>query len=156
VIKEIAPEVQATRSSVINNAIWAAGEIALRHQSGMEPFIQPLMLRLVPLLSNKQISRSIPENAAITLGRLGLVCPNPIGAEAGNFIQPWCSCLRAIKDNMEKETAFRGLVRVCTVNPGSIIPHLLYVCDAILHWQRPSPSLNELFKQVISKSEIRH
>ena len=148
VIKEINPEVQASRSSVINNAIWATGEIALRHQSGMEPFIAPLMLRLVPLLSNKQISRSIPENAAITLGRLGLVSPNQIAQEVGNFIQPWCSSLRAIRDNMEKETAFRGLIRVCTINPGSVLPHLVYLCDAILHWQRPSPSLNELFKQV--------
>lgn len=148
VINEINPDVQASRSSVINNAIWAAGEIALRHQSGMEPFIAPLMQRLVPLLNNKQINRSIPENAAITLGRLGLVCPNPIAQEVGNFIQAWCTSLRSIRDNMEKETAFRGLIRVCTINPGSVLPHLVYVCDAILHWQRPSPSLNELFKQV--------
>jgi transportin-1 len=155
VIKEITPEVQASRSSVTNNAIWAVGEIALRHQSGMEPFIQPLMLRLVPLLNTTRITRSISENAAITLGRLGLICPNPIAQEVGSFIQPWCTCLRAIRDNMEKETAFRGLVRVCTVNPGSVIPHLVYLCDAILHWQRPSPSLNELFKQVIYKTYIR-
>ena len=148
VIKEINPQVQASRSSGINNAIWAIGEIALRHQSGMEPFIHQLLLRLVPLLSNKQISRSIPENAAIALGRLGLVCPNTIAQEVGNFIQPWCSNLRSIRDNMEKETAFRGLIRVCTINPGVIIPHLVYLCDAILHWNSPTSSLNELFKQV--------
>jgi transportin-1 len=110
-ILQIVPDFDATRSSVVNNAIWATGEIALRYgtkflsfhgfdrhnitchsilklEAKMEPFIPPLLQRLVPLLQTRQHSRAIPENAAITIGRLALVCPQPILPHLGAFIQP--------------------------------------------------------------------
>ena len=41
----------------------------------MEPYINPLLERLIPLLKNTNTSRTLAENAAITTGRLGRACP---------------------------------------------------------------------------------
>jgi transportin-1 len=57
-------------------------------ESKMERFIPPLLQRLVPLLQNKQVSRAIPENAAITIGRLALVCPQTLAPHLNAFVQP--------------------------------------------------------------------
>lgn len=55
----------------------------------MGPFIQPLMTRLVPVLLNKNISRALPENAAITIGRLCLIYAEAVAPTIDTFIQPW-------------------------------------------------------------------
>ncbi len=54
----------------------------------MEPYIQPLLQRLVPILHNKGVSRSIPENASITIGRLALVCPNAVAPSLDALMMP--------------------------------------------------------------------
>ena len=65
--------------NVCNNAAWSAGELALQAPKEMlSPFIQPLLERLVPLLNNPGTPSTLAENAAITLGRLGLVATDAI------------------------------------------------------------------------------
>jgi transportin-1 len=89
VIDHVVTRVDATQASKVNNAVWCIGEIALRHGANMEPFIQPIMSRLVPLLlSRQQANKSIPENVSITIGRLGLVCTGSIASNLGEFIVP--------------------------------------------------------------------
>jgi NhaP-type Na+/H+ and K+/H+ antiporter len=46
---------------------------------------------------------------AITLGRFGLHCAVEVSPFLAEFIRPWCLSLRNIRDNEEKESAFRGL-----------------------------------------------
>ena len=57
-------------------------------ESGLEPFVPALMERLLPLLMSKNTSRSIPENAAITIGRIALVVPTLLAPNFETFIQP--------------------------------------------------------------------
>jgi transportin-1 len=86
--------------SVCNNAAWAAGEIALQWKAEIQPYVEPLLQRLFPLVVNPETPRTLLENTAITIGRLGYVCPS---------------------DNEEKESAFKGLCEMIKVNPQGVV-----------------------------------
>ena len=60
--------------------------------------------------------------SAITLGRVAWVCPAQLAPHLGHFIAPWCSALRSIRDDVEKEHAFLGLCALLRINPE--VPHL--------------------------------
>ena len=129
VIEQIAVEPTADCVSVCNNAAWAVGEIALQYNgdaSGLEPFIPPLIQRLVPILLNSKSPRSLSENAAVTIGRLGLVAPALVAPDLPTFAQAWCTALWEIKDNEEKDSAFRGFCMMISANPSGIesVSHL--------------------------------
>jgi transportin-1 len=114
----------------------------------MEPYVAPLLGKLIPLLQTESNSRTLLENAAITIGRLGLVCPNMVAPHLETFAEPWCKALRNIRDNPEKESAFQGLCKLIEVNPNGIIKSFVYFCDAVTQWSRISPVLNQSFKGV--------
>ncbi|CAG8612556.1 16942_t:CDS:2, partial [Acaulospora colombiana] len=79
----------AEHVSVCNNAAWAAGEIALQCGAEMQPWIPPLLERLIPLLTNESTPRTLLENAGITIGRLGLVCPQLVAPHLDTFSEAW-------------------------------------------------------------------
>ena len=119
-IEAITPHVQPEYVSVCNNAAWCAGEIALKYGAPMADFVGPLMERLIPLLLNSRVVRSLTENAAVTIGRLALVCPQHVAPHLGVFIKPWCDALAEIKDNDEKDSAFQGICRAIQANPAGV------------------------------------
>ena len=123
VIEQIVVEPPADCISVSNNAAWAVGEIALQYNedpSALQPFVPLLIQRLVPMLLNQKSPKSLSENAAVTIGRLGLVCPALVAPELPTFAQAWCSALWEIKDNDEKDSAFRGFCMMISANPSGI------------------------------------
>lgn len=123
VIEQIVVEPPIECVSVCNNAAWAVGEIALQYRSErnvMEPFIQPLIQRLIPILLNPKSQKSLAENAAVTIGRLGLVTPDLIAPDLARFSQSWCTALWEIKDNDEKDSAFRGFCMMVGANPSGL------------------------------------
>uniref|UniRef100_A0A914S893 Transportin-1 n=1 Tax=Parascaris equorum TaxID=6256 RepID=A0A914S893_PAREQ len=79
--------------SVCNNSIWAIGEVAMKMGEGMP----------------------------ITLGRLGISCSAEVAPYLPQFIRAWCLALRNIRDNDEKESAFRGLCIMINVNPAGVL-----------------------------------
>lgn len=114
VIEQILTDPSDTQVSVCNNATWAVGEIALQFaQDGeseklrcfhiqndspclalvtatqFEPFVAPVMDRLVPILCNSRSPRSLSENAAVTIGRMGLISPTPIAPHLAHFAKAW-------------------------------------------------------------------
>lgn len=120
VIEQIVPEPNPECISVCNNAAWAVGEIALQYASDpspFEPFVQALIERLIPILLNTKSPKSLSENAAVTIGRIGLVCPGKVAPNLATFAQAWCTALWEIKDNEEKDSAFRGFCRMVHENP---------------------------------------
>lgn len=122
-IQQIEPEPASESISVCNNAAWATGEIALQSvgdSSLMEPFIPELMNRLGSILLNPKSQKSLAENAAVTIGRLGLVTPALIAPQLPSFAQAWCTALWEIKDNEEKDSAFRGFCMMIAANPSGI------------------------------------
>lgn len=132
--KQLSSEVKGN-VSVANNACWAIGEVAVKVRQDVSPVVMTVITSLVPILSNTEgLNKSLLENSAITLGRLGWVCPELVAPHMEHFIQPWCRALRQIRDDIEKEDAFRGLCAMIKLNPGGAVGSLVLICEAIGSW----------------------
>ncbi|WWD20076.1 hypothetical protein CI109_104550 [Kwoniella shandongensis] len=152
VIEQIVVEPPADCISVCNNAAWAVGEIALQYNGDsapLEPFVPALIQRLVPILLNSKSPKSLTENAAVTIGRLGLVCPALVAPDLANFAQAWCTALWEIKDNDEKDSAFRGFCMMISANPEGIQNSFVWFCNAVCKWQHPSGQLDQMFRTIL-------
>jgi len=106
-------------AAVASNASWAIGEIALRCDSaGLRPFVGPLMSRLIPLVNeNRSGSQKLAENVAITIGRIGCICPNLVGAKLEGFCKAWCSQMPRLPCKFERENTSRALCLMAKANP---------------------------------------
>ncbi|KAL0324348.1 UNVERIFIED_CONTAM: Transportin-1 [Sesamum calycinum] len=80
------------------------------------------------------LNKSLIENSAITLGRLAWVCPELVSPHMEHFMQPWCIALSMIRDDIEKEDAFRGLCAMVRANPSGALNSLVFMCKAIASW----------------------
>ncbi|KDN41076.1 ARM repeat-containing protein [Tilletiaria anomala UBC 951] len=151
-VSQIEDQPQPENVSVCNNAAWATGEIALQYGSDPElhQWVPPLMERLVPVLLNPKSVKSLTENAAVTIGRLGLVCPELVAPHLEIFIERWCQALWDIKDNEEKDSAFRGLCQMIKVNPNGVAKSFVYFCMAVVRWTTPSAELNNMFISILT------
>lgn len=128
------PELKET-VSVANNACWAIGELAVKVHQEVPPIALTVVSSLVPILRKAEgLNKSLLENSAITLGRLGWVCPDIVSPHMEHFMQPWCAALCMIRDDIEKEDAFRGLCSMVRANPTGALNSLAYMCKAIASW----------------------
>ena len=48
-----------------------------------------------------------------------------------------CLPLRNIRDNDEKDSAFRGMCQMISVNPAGVVPDFIFFCDAVASWLNP-------------------
>ncbi|KAI3419849.1 Importin N-terminal domain-containing protein [Psidium guajava] len=121
--------------SVANNACWAIGELAVKVRQEISPIVMNVISCIVPILQPAEsLHRSLIENGAITLGRLAWVCPEIVSPHMKHFIQQWCIALSMIRDDIEKEDAFRGLCAIVRANPAGALSSLVYVCKSIASW----------------------
>ncbi|KAL3350971.1 hypothetical protein AABB24_023393 [Solanum stoloniferum] len=122
--------------SVANNACWAIGELAIKVQKEISPVVLTVVSCLVPILQHaeKGLNKSLIENSAITLGRLAWVCPELVSPHMEHFLQTWCFALSMIRDDIEKEDAFRGLCAMVKANPSGALNSLVFMCKAIASW----------------------
>ncbi|PIA56714.1 hypothetical protein AQUCO_00700814v1 [Aquilegia coerulea] len=128
------PELKET-VSVANNACWAIGELAVKVHQEISPVVMTVVSCLVPILQHTEgINKSLIENSAITLGRLAWVCPELVSPHMEHFMQSWCIALSMIRDDIEKEDAFRGLCAMVRANPSGALSSLVYMCKAIASW----------------------
>lgn len=86
---------------------------------------------------------------AITIGRLGYVCPQEVAPMLQQFIRPWCTSLRNIRDNEEKDSAFRGICTMISVNPGGVVQDFIFFCDAVASWVNPKDDLRDMFYKIL-------
>mmetsp|Transcript_25495 Transcript_25495/g.42708 ORF Transcript_25495/g.42708 Transcript_25495/m.42708 type:complete len:899 (-) Transcript_25495:814-3510(-) len=140
-------------SSVCNNASWALGEMAF-HAGGndMAKYIPGLMQRLVPILNGavKDYNNpSLMENAAITMGRLGLVSPEIVAPHLHHFSKAWCNNLCRILDPKEREHAFRGLCSCIHKNPKGIVNAVPELIIAIASCSQPSEGMANMFHTIL-------
>lgn len=92
--------------------------------------------------------------------------PNLVAPHLPEFAQAWCQALYEIRDNEEKDSAFRGLCTMVQVNPAGIakvsshssisyllivicFQSLLWFCNSIVRWNQPSPELNNMFTTLL-------
>ncbi|XP_048760058.1 transportin-1-like isoform X3 [Ostrea edulis] len=135
--------------SVCNNATWAIGEISIKMGSDMQPYINLVLGPLVEIINRPNTPKTLLENTAITIGRLGLVCPQEVAPTLHQFIRQWCTSLRNIRDNEEKDSAFRGVCHMINVNPGGVVQDFIFFCDAIASWSQPKADLKEMFFKIL-------
>jgi len=135
--------------SVCNNATWAIGEISIQLGGDMQPFIAIMIQPLVAIINQPNTPKTLLENTAITIGRLGFVCPNDVAPLLPQFARPWCTSLRNIRDNEEKDSAFRGFCEMISANPRGIIQDFIFFCDAVASWMDPKIDLKEMFYKIL-------
>lgn len=152
-IQQLDPEPKVEFISACNNAAWSVGEVALRYgrdDPEFQQWVNPLISRLIPILLHPKAPRSLHENAAVSIGRIGLMHPVLVAPLLPEFAQAWCQALYEIRDNEEKDSAFRGLCTLVQVNPAGIAKSLLWFCNAIVRWNNPSQELNAMFAQLLT------
>ena len=134
--------------SVCNNAAWAAGEIAIQLGPQFHPFVQHLLPRLTILMNANNTPGPVLENAAIALGRMGLVCSDDVAPQLPAFSSAFIRALKDVRDNDEKDSAFRGFCTLIGKNPSGLTADLTNFVIAVAKYSEPSPDLAELFGTV--------
>ena len=117
--------------------------------SGMRQHINDLLPPLIFVMNRDKGPRTLLENTAITLGRLGLSCAIEVAPYLHQFIRAWCLALRNIRDNDEKESAFKGLCIMIDVNPTGVLADFIFLCDAIASWNNPKDDLKMMFARIL-------
>ena len=152
----LAPEmVQAYNMGACNNACWSTGEMAMAFPPETMAAHAPRMVQqFARVLSQTMVARSLGENAAIALGRFALRCPESLVGGFGELVTPWCGALRRLRDGVEKEQAFGGLVRLVQLAPDGGVNGLVPMLNAIASWQRVrDPTLHANLMQVMQGYE---
>jgi len=136
--------------SVCNNASWAIGEIAMKTGAEMKTYVPGLLHYLVAIINSTELIPSLLENTAITIARLGFVCPDIVAPQLERFALQWCFYLARIRDPTEKDTAFKSLCGVVQRNPRSLLPNFGALCQAFASWQpQPPAHLREAFRVIL-------
>ncbi|KAK4163538.1 importin subunit beta-2 [Cladorrhinum sp. PSN259] len=117
--------------SVVNNACWSAGEIAVQYKKEMAPFVPELFQRLVEIVSNPQIPMGVTENAATALGRLGLDHAEILAPHLSKFANEFLECMDEVDPTEEKATAFKGFSNIVVLNPRSLEDVVVHLFSAI-------------------------
>lgn len=136
--------------SVVNNACWSAGEIAVRYGKGMAPYVAELLQRCVEIITNPRVPRGVNENAAIALGRVGLENAALMAPHLGTFAEEFLSSMEDVIVTDEKDTAFKGFTNIVAQNPQAMEKVLLQFFKAIAQYgdemKFPNPFRAELKK----------
>lgn len=135
--------------SVCNNATWAIGEISIKLGEDTRPYIPLVLDQLIHIINRPNTTKTLLENTAITIGRLGFVCPHEVAPVLQQFVRQWCISLRNIRDNEEKDSAFRGMCHMITVNPAGVVADFIFFCDAVASWSTPKDDLKEIFVKIL-------
>lgn len=146
-------------SSVSNNATWALAELTI--MAGFLPpnvpvnrvGIQHILLngaidQLIQTVNASQLKRSLLENSALTLGRIGLILSEELAPKLPSFAEAVFSALRNIRDDVEKEQAFHGMNAMIMRNPSAVFNCFAYYVDAVASWFHCKPELEMEFARI--------
>ncbi|KAL8789947.1 MAG: hypothetical protein Q9213_000833 [Squamulea squamosa] len=103
--------------SVINNACWSCGEIAMNQNARMGPYVEQIYQRLLAIISNPEVPTSVNENAVIALGRLGVHCSQTLAPHLEEFGKPFLLIIEPVEYTDERAHAFLGFNRIVERNP---------------------------------------
>jgi transportin-1 len=143
--------------SVVNNACWSVGEIAIQYKDGMGPYVPELFQRFLEIMTNPGIPRSVTENAAIALGRLGLGNSALMAPQLASFAEEFLTSMDEVDPSDEKATAFRGFACIVEQNPMAMEKSLLHFFTSIARYRDlklrsdTKNGLHEDFKKAIER-----
>jgi len=154
--------------SVINNACWSCGEIGLKQGktpflasktllilkqgAGMAPYVEKLFERLLAIIQANNIPKSMTENAAISLGRLGLGSCDELAPHLASFAEPFLRALAKVAETDEKDSAFKGFILIVGRNPEAMESCLALFFRSIARYKNVGPVLGEHFRNVSHNS----
>lgn len=107
-------------TKVANNASWAIGEISLRVGANMAPMVPMLMERMCDIMTSNSLIPLLAENVAITITRLGYVCPQEVAGYLDSVASPLCHALATVANSADRDSAFMGLFELVQANPGGV------------------------------------
>jgi transportin-1 len=155
-LKTVMEEQVENGFSVVNNACWSCGEIAIQHGAGMAPYVEQLFLRLLDIIGNPEVPGSVNENAGIALGRLGLGNAATMAPHLNTFSSQFLHSMESVEYTEEKASAFTGFTLIVGQNPQALEKDLILFFRAIaqyvprIEFYKTSyhSDLNALFAQV--------
>lgn len=124
-VSQINLDGEETGYSVINNACWSVGEIAMNQKEGMQPYVERLLQKLGTILFDERVPDSLNENAAIALGRLGLGCSQYLAMHLAQIAPGFLRAIRKVGWTDEKCHALTGFELIILANPGAMEQCLL-------------------------------
>ena len=127
--------------SVINNACWSCGEIAIREKTGMGPYVEQIYRHLLEIINNPEVPTSVNENAVIALGRLGVDCSQTLAPHLGEFAKPFLQIIGPVEYTDEKAHAFVGFNSIVERNPQAMEDCLIDYFKASAAYARHSNSV---------------
>ncbi|KAK7022069.1 hypothetical protein VNI00_017051 [Paramarasmius palmivorus] len=133
-VQQLGLESQAI--NIRNNAAWTVGEVALRcgpDDLEFRPWVDSLISRLIFILLDPDAAYSLHLNAAISIGRIGMMHPILVGSYLPGFAQAWFQVMYIAKEDEEKDSAFQGFCMMAKVNPAGIsaVGHLCSSEDSL-------------------------
>jgi transportin-1 len=144
-----------TGFSVLNNACWSCGEIAVNENAPLAPYVEQLYQGLIAIISNEEIIDSVNENAAMALGRLGFCCADQIAPHLGEFSGPFLKSMDKIDFTREKASAFLGFNQIVMKNPQAMESSLLDYFSAIASFPARSLAQEEYRDIQVSFQQVR-
>ncbi|KAL2822343.1 armadillo-type protein [Aspergillus cavernicola] len=130
-----------TGFSVLNNACWSCGEIAVNEKAALSPYAEKLYNGLVAILNNEEIIDSVNENAAMALGRLGICSSDQLAPQLAEYAVVFLKSMNRIDFTREKASAFLGFNQVVMKNPAAMESSLAGYFQAIASF--PAKSLHQ-------------
>jgi transportin-1 len=138
---------------VCNNACWCLGEMAVAppSQEIIKPFTDEVVRKLSDIYAKLRLNKSLAQNIAITLGRLGLIAPEAVAPHLGHIAKQWCVSLRFIKSSQatERNQAYKGFCYTIGHNTAGITKDFAYFCSAVVHYRDPPQKLKAIFKNML-------
>lgn len=144
-----------TGFSVVNNACWSSGEISIQNGKQMAPYVGDLVTRYLAILGNPAVPKSVLENAAIALGRLGLENFEIMSPHLATLSQPFLRSIDTVDYTLEKASACKGFAQCVIQNPQAMESELprLFTLIARYHMEDTTKNpvhmdLQQTFKHV--------
>ncbi|KAH6681884.1 armadillo-type protein [Halenospora varia] len=145
-----------TGFSVVNNACWSAGEVSIQYGKDMAPYVPKLLQRYLEILGNPEVPKSVLENAAIALGRLGLENSTIMAPVLSSFSEPFLKSINSVDYTLEKATAMKGFCLVILRNPQAMEKDLARLFTVIArykmvdHFKTPlTDDLQQIFQHTL-------
>ncbi|KAL2853398.1 armadillo-type protein [Aspergillus pseudoustus] len=140
-LDQIRDDDRHTTFSVLNNACWSAGEIAVNEKAALSGYAEKLYHGLLAIINNEEIIDSVNENAAMALGRLGICCSGELAPRLVEYAGVFLKSMNGIDFTREKASAFLGFNQVVMKNPAAMEAYLGDYFQAIAAF--PTKSLHQ-------------
>lgn len=126
--------------NVLINVCWSAGEIGARTTpEKLAPFIPDLYRNLLTVLSDETVPEAASQNAALTLGRLGIQCPDALAGNLNNYASRFLDAVSHVSASTEKASAFLGFNNVIQRNPAAMENSLIEYLTAVAAFPKNVP-----------------